>query len=146
MGRGIQQNHRLDRRGQNRDKTCSSESCRAVATKLRAARHLSAYAADVAQRSVQVIHECALYTAKYPEATDLSRYPIRTFSRVLPWEQKEYAVTHLPDWSALAESVVLDGCPCSSERTWTENGVFQTLSLQCMRILALGRSPFAHFQ
>ena len=34
----------------------SRERCRAVAAKLRAARHLPADAADVAQRSIQVIH------------------------------------------------------------------------------------------
>src|SRR5260370_41328185 len=76
MGRRVRQNHGLDPCGQNRDKTRSSERCRAVAAKLRAARHLSAYAADVAQRSVQVIHGFSLYTAKYPDAARLSRYRI----------------------------------------------------------------------
>src|ERR1700742_117025 len=76
MGRGIRYYHRLKRRRQNCDKTRSREGCGAVAAKLCAARHLPAYAADVAQRSVQIIHALSLYTAKYPEEADLSRYLI----------------------------------------------------------------------
>jgi hypothetical protein len=81
MGCWIRQEHRLERCRQNRDQTRSSERRWAVAAELRAARHLSSYAADVAQGSVQVIHSVSLYSAKYPEPDGFVKITIFSFSR-----------------------------------------------------------------
>ena len=62
---------RLETRGQHCDKPCRCKRRRAITTKLRATRHLPAYAADLAERSVQVIHGSSLCIAKYAEAEAL---------------------------------------------------------------------------
>ena len=55
----------LNDRGKNGEGTRCSECRGAIATELRGIRHLLADAADVAERSGEVIHGNSLYNAKY---------------------------------------------------------------------------------
>src|ERR1700760_694230 len=71
MGR-IREPKRLCCRCQNRKQARRGKCRGAITTELRGAGHLSANAADIAERLIEVVHDISLYNAKYLEWRSLS--------------------------------------------------------------------------